>query len=122
MRKNRTKKSLTQHGGYFKAPDFIFDLPLSEHAKLIVLYLCRRSDSQGLSFPSLERIGKDCSIKSRTTSIKALKELYKAGLIIKDNSKRASNTYQLLEQVLHIIKAKKEHSDTLSYDEHLPVH
>jgi len=104
MRKSRTRYSLTQHGGYFKAPDFIFELPLSRNAKLILLYLCRRADRDGLSFPSLQRIGKDCSIKSKTTVEKAVKELVKAGLVFKIPLKGKSNTYRLSEQILSIVR------------------
>src|SRR3972149_3009455 len=113
MRKSRTRYSLTQHGGYFKSLDFIFYISLSRNSKLILLNLCRRADSTGFSFPSQDTIGRDCSIKSRTTVDKAIEELERTGFIVKGHSEKASNTYQLTEKVLAIIRAKTEH---------LPVH
>ncbi len=85
------------------------------------MYLCRRSDKTGVSFPSEDRIGTNCSIKSKATVIKALKELEKVGLISIHRSKGTSNTYQLSEEVLTVIKNKTEYSDTDSPDEQIPV-
>jgi len=108
MSVTQSKKSLSsilsRSQGYFKSPDCIFDLPLSKNAKFICLYLCRRADRDGLSFPSLQRIGKDCSIKSKTTVEKAVKELVKAGLVFKIPLKGKSNTYRLSEQILSIVR------------------
>src|SRR3990172_6366571 len=104
----KSKKSLSSNvsrsQGYFKSPDCIFELPLSKNAKFICLYLCRRADRDGFSFPSLQRIGKDCSIKSKTTVEKAVKELVKAGLVVKIHLKGKSNTYRLSEQILSIVR------------------
>lgn len=109
-------------GGYFKAPNLTFDLPLSGDAKLILLYLCRRADRKGFSFPSLGRIAKDCSIKSRTTVSKALKELYEAGLVVKVGTNGTHNTYQLSNRILSILRSCSSDEQPTPNKDHIPVH
>ncbi|MGH7800479.1 MAG: helix-turn-helix domain-containing protein [Thermodesulfobacteriota bacterium] len=83
----------------------MFDLTLSKSAKLLLLYFCRRADHNGFLFPSLPKIGRDCSIMSTSTVKKGIKELIKAGLIAKTYSRGTSNSYVLSEQVLTAIRA-----------------
>ena len=124
MSVTKSKKSLSSNlsrsQGYFKAPDFVFELSLSRNSKLILLNLCRRADSTGFSFPSQDTIGRDCSIKSRTTVDKAIEELERTGFIVKGHSEGASNTYQLTEKVLAIIRAKAKHLPVQEMDNPCP--
>lgn len=107
MSVTKSKKSLSsnlsQSQGYFKAPDAIFDLPISTHAKLVFLFLCRCSNKEGTCFPSLSKIAKACSI-SKPTAIKAIKEI-KAHLLIKvqriKGEKFDKNVYTLLVNNFH---------------------
>jgi hypothetical protein len=105
-------------GGYFRAPDFIFDprLPLAPNSRLIFCCLCRRADEDGLSFPSLKRICKDTGIKSNNTVLKALKGLYELGIVKKLSPlrKRGSNRYILSEAVLKIIYSNSKQSTVIN--------
>ncbi len=98
-----TTKSQLQSRGYFKAPDCIFDLPISTHAKVVFLFLCRCSDAEGTCFPSLNKISKSCGV-SKPTTIKAIKEL-KAHSIINlktvEREKFDKNVYKLLVNVAY---------------------
>jgi len=88
--------------GYFKVPDFVFALGLTAYVLIVLIYLCRRSDKHGVSFPSLNRIGKDCGIKSRTTVINAIKQLQDLKLIekVRSGSKGRSNRYKLSTSII----------------------
>jgi hypothetical protein len=66
--------------GWFWAYDAIFDLDISEHAKLVYLNLCRRANKNGNAFSSHARIARDCSISARTVR-RALGELVQVGAI-----------------------------------------
>lgn len=68
---------------WFYSYDMIFEQNISEHAKLIYLYLCRCSDSTGKSFPSRSTIATKCSIGVKTVD-RALKELQEIGLLQKE--------------------------------------
>jgi len=94
--------------GYYTAPDFIYDLPISSNEKLVLGYLCRRADGTGESFPSRERISTDCSFGLRTVD-KYLKKLREAGYIKirKKNTKitktnKRVNHYQLPQEIMKI--------------------
>jgi hypothetical protein len=77
---------------WFYSYDMIFDQPISEHAKLIYLYLCRCADSAGQSFPSRSTIADKCSVSIRTVD-KALTELAGIGLVLKERRIDASGDY-----------------------------
>jgi len=72
---------LQKGGGYFQVPDLVFDLDLTANEKLVLIYFMRRADREGRSFPSVERICRDCGFGSRNTARKAMNSLIEAGLI-----------------------------------------
>ncbi len=78
----------------------IFDTNLSEHAKLVRLFLARCADNQTRqSFPSINTIAEKCSI-SRPTAKRALAELEEAGWLKKtfrytELGNHTSNVYTL---------------------------
>lgn len=79
----------------------IFDTNLTEHAKLIRLFLARCADNDSRqSFPSINTIAQKCSI-SRPTVKRALAELEETGWLKKahrytENGDFTSNIYTLL--------------------------
>lgn len=120
---------------FFFAYNMILDLPISEHAKIVYMCLCRFSDGDKKSFPSHASIGKKCSIKSRTTVIDAIDKLMEVGLLDykpRKTSKggQTSNLYFLYNkpnkevqkkyQKLKFLKEKKK-SSRCSTDRHPPV-
>lgn len=85
--------------GYFYSYNFIFDMNISHHAKLIYAYLCRCSNSKAQSFPSRKNIGDNCSI-SLSSVKKGLSELIGLGLIerqeqFENNGRQTSNVYTI---------------------------
>jgi hypothetical protein len=68
-------------GGYFQVPDLVFDLELTANEKLVLIYFMRRADREGRSFPSVERICRDCGFKAQNTVRRAVKGLEKQGLL-----------------------------------------
>jgi hypothetical protein len=98
---------------WFYSYNMIFEQDLSEHAKIIYLFLCRCADSKGQSFPGKKTIGAKCGIKSRTTVGNALKDLKAIGLLeyyprYKENGAQTTNLYILYDA-------------PYSVDEHPPV-
>lgn len=95
--------------GFFYSYNMIFDLDISEHAKILYLYLCRRADSKNTSFPSYENMGKACGF-SRRTAIRALKELMYQGLLIKKRQgnglEQTVNKYMLFREPKEDLMAK----------------
>lgn len=86
---------------WFYSYNAIFDYPISEHAKIAYLYLCRCADADGQSFPSYNTIGEKCSF-SRRTAIRAITELLEIGLLekygrIKEDGEQTSNLYYINE-------------------------
>lgn len=71
---------------FFIGQNMIFDLEISEHAKITYLYLCRCADDEGQSFPSYNTIANRCSF-SRMTAIRAIQELQTVGLLSVENRK-----------------------------------
>lgn len=102
--------------GYFKTPDFVFDLPLSAHAKLILIYFCRRSDKYGVSFPSVKTISKDTGIKSHTSIRKYIRELIDKGYItiLQKGKNGVSNRYQLSDAILNMVRANRLRPDEIT--------
>ncbi|NIQ17156.1 MAG: hypothetical protein GTO02_23075 [Candidatus Dadabacteria bacterium] len=105
--------------GYFKVPNWVFGLGLSAYALLILMYFCRRADKNGWLFPSLNRIGKDCSIKSRTTVSKAIEELQSMDLIRKmpSHSPGRSNRYKLSSSIIETVITDKTNKQPGSLNE-----
>lgn len=75
---NRIRKANKRN--FFIAQNMIFDLDISEHAKITYLYLCRCADDESQAFPSYNTIGLKCSF-SRMTAIRTIQELEKTGLL-----------------------------------------
>lgn len=87
---------------WFYSYNMIFEQPISEHAKIVYLYLCRCADSEGQAFPSYNTIAEKCSI-SRSTAIRAIKELKEAGLLsveqrIEADGSLTSNLYTIHDE------------------------
>jgi len=87
---------------WFYSYNMIFEQPISEHAKIVYLYLCRCADSEGQAFPSYNTIAEKCSI-SRSTAIRAIKELKEAGLLsveqrIEADGSLTSNLYTIYDE------------------------
>lgn len=71
----------------------IFDTNMSEHAKIIRLYLARCADNQNRqSFPSISTIAEKCSVSPATVK-RALKELEEKGWIKKTIRKNPAGDY-----------------------------
>jgi len=63
---------------------FIFEQPVSEHAKIVYVCLCCYSDEKGQSSPSRSEIAKKCSICVQVVD-KAISELIRNKFLIKIN-------------------------------------
>ena len=106
---------------YFKSPNNIFDIDISNIEKTIYLYLCRCSDCKGESYPSYASITKACGI-SESSAKRGIKKLVERGLITKkkrykeDKSgkyEQTSNIYTLCELPSGISMTLPEcHTDT----------
>jgi len=94
-------------GGYFKAPNFIFDIPISKNAKIVLVQFCRRYNKKGNCFVGQKRMGIDCGIKSVKTVRKALTELEKSGLIsIKRGGIKRVHYYKLCDKIVEVVRNK----------------
>lgn len=84
--------------GFFYSYNIIFELEISEHAKILYLYLCRRADGNNKTFPSYQTMASACSL-SRSTAIRAMKELMAEGLLLRKHQQHGkeytSNQYLL---------------------------
>lgn len=88
--------------GYFYSYNYIFDMNISHHAKLVYFYLCRCSNGKAQSFPSRKTIADNCSI-SLSSVKKALIELIEFGLIKREeqfekNGRQTSNVYTVMKK------------------------
>ncbi len=95
---NGNGKAQHTSGGYFYAPDKIFELGLKPYHTLVFLYLCRRSDKAGVSFPSQPTIASDLRI-SQSTVTRAIRELKRQKLIQVETiigKEFQQNKYQIL--------------------------
>ncbi len=99
---------LQKGGGYFQVPDLVFDLDLTANEKLVLIYFMRRADRQGRSFPSVERICRDCGFGSRNTVYKAMKTLISAGLIRREPVPGRSHNCFVSQKLYKIIESAKE--------------
>ena len=87
---------------FFQAPNFVFDSDLKQSEKLVLLYMLRCINNDGLCWPSYTVISDKCSI-TRKTAIEAVKTLVEKNYIIIESKgysaeygvKRA-NTYKIL--------------------------
>ncbi len=87
--------------GWFYSYNYIFKSGLSNHAKLVYVYLCRCANRELRSFPSKQNIMDACSI-GRTTAGKAIRDLEAARLLVREerfreNNGQKSNEYLLFE-------------------------
>ena len=128
------------HGGYFKVPDFIFDLGLEPYEILVLINLIRRANKSGECFPSLARICRDTGIKSENTVRKTITSLISNKFVTLLSTKQGcSNRYQVSPIIYETIKLadskyknKKQQQKKLtpSFDEgitpskgvHIPPH
>lgn len=94
---------MAQRRTFFAQAD-LFETNVGVRAKLILTYLCRVSNRQGVSFPSIPTIAEKCGCCPNTAR-KAIRELEQAGLITvapaaistrRGKLRRTSNRYTLL--------------------------
>ncbi|MFD1673671.1 helix-turn-helix domain-containing protein [Alicyclobacillus fodiniaquatilis] len=88
--------------GYFTVPNGIYEMQIGGHAKAVYVYLCRRADSEGQSFPGYGTIAGEVGF-SRSTVQRAVNELINAGLLLKEVRGRKENGefYPNLYTVIH---------------------
>ena len=84
------KVQKVERKNWFYSYDMIFDVDISNHAKLLYVYLCRCADSKSQSFPSNKKAAKHCNV-GETTTKEAFKVLIKARLITKETRRRKDN-------------------------------
>jgi hypothetical protein len=102
--------SFKKNGGYFQVPDLVFDLPLTANEKLVLIYFMRRADRKGRSFPSVERICRDCGFKSENTARKVVRKLVKDGLVQVKPVPGRSHNYFVSRELYRVIQdAKAKH-------------
>jgi len=97
---------------WFYSYNMIWEQPISEHAKLAYLYLCRCADDNGQAFPSYATIAQKCSF-SRQTAVNALSELKDIGLLsykrrISSGKSLTSNLYTIFDTPV-LNEAQDEH-------------
>ncbi|MGH7849607.1 MAG: helix-turn-helix domain-containing protein, partial [Thermodesulfobacteriota bacterium] len=99
--------SIQMSGGYFQVPDLVFDLPLAANEKLVLIYFMRRADRAGRSFPSVDRICRDCGFGSKNTALKVIRSLVEAGLIHKKPVPGRSHNYFVSRELYQVIRDAK---------------
>lgn len=112
----RIKKK--ERKNWFYSYNIIFEYPISEHAKIVYLYLCRCSDEEGQSFPSYKTIAEKCSISKRT-AMRAVKELQEVGFL---SSEKRADEKGVMSSNLYVIYDSPELEDesTLVTESHYP--
>ena len=105
---------LQKGGGYFQVPDLVFDLDLTANEKLVLIYFMRRADRQGRSFPSVERICRDCGFGAQNTVRKAVKGLEQRGLLRVERKASRSNQFYVAGWLYGVIKASRGKSGSAS--------
>lgn len=88
-------------------PDLVFDLELTANEKLVLIYFMRRADREGRSFPSVERICRDCGFGSRNTARKAMNSLIEAGLIRRESVRGRSYNFYISRELRRVIENAK---------------
>lgn len=91
-------------------PDLVFDLDLTANEKLVLIYFMRRADKKGRSFPSVERICRDCGFGSRNTAYKAMKTLINAGLIRREPVPGRSHNCFVSQKLYQVIEGARKRS------------
>ncbi len=138
--KQALKPNFEPYGGYFKVPDFLFDIGLKPYELLVLINLIRRANKSGECFPSLARICRDTGIKSENTVRKTITSLISNKFVTLLSTKQGcSNRYQVSPIIYETIKLadskyknKKQQQKKLtpSFDEgvtpskgvHIPPH
>lgn len=105
---------LQKGGGYFQVPDLVFDLDLTANEKLVLIYFMRRADRRGRSFPSVERICRDCGFGAQNTARKAVKGLEQRGLLRVERKASRSNQFYVAGWLYGVIKASRGKSGSAS--------
>jgi hypothetical protein len=101
------------NGRYFQVPDLVFDLKLTANEKLVLIYFMRRADRAGRSFPSIERICRDCGFKAQNTVRRAVKGLEAQGLLRVERKASRSNRFYVAGWLYEVIgKAKTRHEES----------
>lgn len=95
-------------------PDLVFDLDLTANEKLVLIYFMRRADRQGRSFPSVERICRDCGFGAQNTARKAVKGLEQRGLLRVERKASRSNQFYVAGWLYGVIKASRGKSGSAS--------
>ena len=88
-------------------PDLVFDLELTANEKLVLIYFMRRADREGRSFPSVERICRDCGFKSENTARKAVRNLVERGLIRMESVPGRSYNFFVSRELRRVIENAK---------------
>ena len=84
-------------------------------SKLVLLGLADYSGTKNkAAWPSFETLAKKCGI-SRSTIVRAIKDLVKAGLVTKENRPNSSNLYHL--NLKYLSDTEEAHSDTSTVSE-----
>ena len=94
---------------YFQVPIEIFDAALTEHEKMVYVYLCRCCNQGAEAYPSYKKIAEKCSI-SKATAKRAIKGLQENGLVAirhrpKVNGDYQSNSYQISYRIPRVTAA-----------------
>jgi hypothetical protein len=111
---------------FFFAYNMIFDIQISEHAKIVYMCLCRFVDGSDQAFPSHKTICSKTGIKSKTTVKAALNELMKSGLLdvqaqYSQDGGQTSNIYTIYNEPNKTVIKKystddeKNHANSKSY-------
>ncbi|WAH39482.1 helix-turn-helix domain-containing protein [Alicyclobacillus dauci] len=103
----RVKKGWTNN--YFTVPNGIYEMDITGYAKAVYIYLCRRADSDGQSFPGYGTIATEVGF-SKSTVRRAVDDLITAGLLIKETRGRKENGefYPNLYTIIHPMDAVSE--------------
>ncbi|MCH8049339.1 helix-turn-helix domain-containing protein [Patescibacteria group bacterium] len=100
-------------GTFTTVPNMDLLKTMNPHAQAIYLWICRHSDQNGESFPSIETLCDEGGIKSKTTVFKYLKQLKDAGLLeyvhrFKDNE-QTSNLYRIVVKQMNPVGTADVH-------------
>lgn len=62
----------------------VYSLKLTQRATLVAFYLINRADSEGICFPGVKTIAKECNISTRTVQ-RALNDLEESGFLVRES-------------------------------------
>ena len=102
------KIQMREKKDWFYSFNAIFKSGLSNHAKLLYVYLCRCANSELQSFPSKKSMMEACSI-GRTSAGKAIRDLEAARLLVREerfreNLGQTSNEYLIFAEPYEVNK------------------